>query len=89
MEPLHRYRAMEAFCRQRAKMEGEDARFWLAEAEIWNRRVGNLRSGPTHQTPTTPCPAREIRPTPPHPGDRAEDASVFFETSTISSGRIS
>jgi hypothetical protein len=28
------YRAMEAFCRQRAKMDGENDKFWLAEAEV-------------------------------------------------------
>jgi hypothetical protein len=41
MEPLQRYRAMAAFCRQRAKMDGEDARFWLGEAESWERLVRN------------------------------------------------
>lgn len=34
LEPLQHYRAMEAFCRQRAKMDGEDELFWLAEAEL-------------------------------------------------------
>jgi hypothetical protein len=34
LEPLQHYRAMEAFCRQRAKMDGEDESFWLAEAEL-------------------------------------------------------
>jgi hypothetical protein len=29
------YRAMEAFSRQRAKMDGESEIFWLAEAEGW------------------------------------------------------
>jgi hypothetical protein len=33
MEPTLHFRAMAAFCRQRAKMDGEDDRFWLAEAE--------------------------------------------------------
>jgi hypothetical protein len=28
------YRAMEAFCRQRAKMDEENDKFWLAEAEV-------------------------------------------------------
>jgi hypothetical protein len=49
MEPLQRYRAMKAFCRQRAKMDGEDAGFWLAEAEVWERRERNLRTGPAGQ----------------------------------------
>ena len=34
MQPLQRYRAMEAFCRQHSKMEGEDELFWLTEAEV-------------------------------------------------------
>jgi hypothetical protein len=34
MEDIVRYRALEAFCRQRAQMEGEGAAFWLEEAEI-------------------------------------------------------
>ena len=34
LEPLQHYRAMAAFCRQRAKMDGEDESFWLAEAEL-------------------------------------------------------
>jgi hypothetical protein len=33
MEDLMRHRAFEAFCRQRAQMEGEGAEFWLEEAE--------------------------------------------------------
>jgi len=45
MEPLQRYRAMKAFCRQRSKMDGEDAGFWLAEAEVWERRERNVRTG--------------------------------------------
>lgn len=34
MEALQHFSAMEAFCRQRAKMDGEDVRFWLTEAEM-------------------------------------------------------
>jgi hypothetical protein len=34
MEDIVRYRALEAFCRQRAQMEGEGSAFWLAEADI-------------------------------------------------------
>jgi hypothetical protein len=34
MENIERYRALEAFCRQRAKMDGEGSAFWLEEAEI-------------------------------------------------------
>jgi hypothetical protein len=31
---------MEAFCRQRSKMEGENELFWLTEAEILRTRKG-------------------------------------------------
>lgn len=41
MQPLQRYRAMEAFCRQRSKMEGEDERFWLTEAEVLAKLATN------------------------------------------------
>ena len=34
MEVSQYYRAMEAFSRQHAKMDGENEIFWLAEAEI-------------------------------------------------------
>ena len=37
-------RAMEAFCRQRARMEGENERFWLAEAIYWRDRAGAQKS---------------------------------------------
>jgi hypothetical protein len=35
METIQYYRAMEAFCRQRAKMDGENDLFWLSEAKCW------------------------------------------------------
>ena len=41
METLQHYRAMEAFCRQRAKMDGEDELFWLTEAEVLAKLVRN------------------------------------------------
>jgi hypothetical protein len=37
MEDVVRYRAFEAFCRQRAKMEGEGSAFWLEEADLLAR----------------------------------------------------
>jgi hypothetical protein len=40
METIQHYRAMEAFCRQRSKMEGENELFWLTEAEILRTRKG-------------------------------------------------
>ncbi|GAC1423008.1 MAG: hypothetical protein NVSMB6_24350 [Burkholderiaceae bacterium] len=39
MDEIQHYRAMEAFCRQRAKMEGEDESFWLAEARVLGRLI--------------------------------------------------
>ena len=47
MEDVVRYRAFEALCRQRAKMEGESSAFWLEEAEILSRLItveGRLRT---------------------------------------------
>jgi hypothetical protein len=41
MKPLQHYRAMEAFCRQRSKMEGEDELFWLTEAEVLAKLATN------------------------------------------------
>ena len=46
MDALTRYRAMEAFCRQRAKMESEAEGFWLNEAQSWIDR--QKASKPTH-----------------------------------------
>ena len=43
MEALQHYRAMEAFCRQHARMDGEDPKFWLTEAELWARRARSMR----------------------------------------------
>jgi hypothetical protein len=39
METVTHCRAMLAFCRQRALMDGEDERFWLTEAEMWQKRM--------------------------------------------------
>jgi hypothetical protein len=44
MDVLQHHRAMEAFCKQHAKMDGEDPAFWLAAAEAWARRAANLRT---------------------------------------------
>jgi hypothetical protein len=40
LDRLTRSRAMEAFCRQRAKIDDEHATFWLAEAADWAKRAG-------------------------------------------------
>ncbi len=39
MDDVTHYRAMAAFCRQRARMDGENEQFWLAEADDWTRRL--------------------------------------------------
>ena len=39
MDTLQHHRAMLGICRQRAQMEGEDASFWLEEADIRERLV--------------------------------------------------
>ncbi len=39
MVDIVRYRALEAFCRQRAQMEGEGRAFWLEEADILARLI--------------------------------------------------
>ncbi len=44
MEKLQYYRAMEAFCRQRARMDGEDERFWLKEAQILATLAGQYQT---------------------------------------------
>jgi len=44
LDELIRYRAMQAFCLQRAKMEHEDEVFWEAEAEVWARRAAHFDS---------------------------------------------
>ena len=41
METILYYRAMEAFCRQRAKMDGENDLFWLSEAEVLGKFATN------------------------------------------------
>jgi len=39
MEDVVLYRALEAFCRQRARMAGEGSAFWLEEAANMATRV--------------------------------------------------
>jgi hypothetical protein len=41
METTQYYRAMEAFCRQHAKMDGESDAFWLAQAEVLSKLATN------------------------------------------------
>jgi|HubBroStandDraft_6_1064221.scaffolds.fasta_scaffold1755497_1 hypothetical protein len=42
MNALTHCKAMEAFCRQRAKIENEAAGFWLNEAQLWRDRLAAL-----------------------------------------------
>jgi hypothetical protein len=42
METVQHFRAMEAFCRQRAKMDREDEAFWLAEADALAKLLANM-----------------------------------------------
>ena len=46
MDDLTHYRAMAAFCRQRARMDGESEQFWLAEADDWARRASDAGLDP-------------------------------------------
>jgi hypothetical protein len=39
MDEITRCVAMAAFCRQRARMAGESAHFWLTEADFWKKRL--------------------------------------------------
>lgn len=49
-----RYRAMAAFCRQRAKMEGENEEFWLREAENWVTRLSSVSVDPLQKQTNVP-----------------------------------
>ena len=49
-------RAMEVFCRQRARMEGENERFWLVEAAHWRNRAGAQKFTPTLDATLVPSP---------------------------------
>jgi hypothetical protein len=43
---------MEAFCRQRAKMEDESAIFWLTEAAFWAKQATpSEKKKPSRKTP--------------------------------------
>jgi hypothetical protein len=43
---------MEAFCRQRAKMEDESAIFWLTEAAFWAKQASSPgKKKPSRKTP--------------------------------------
>ncbi len=48
MDDVTLFRALAAFCRQRARMDGENEQFWLAEADAWARRLSG-ECGETEQ----------------------------------------
>ena len=54
MDELIRYRAMQAFCLQRAKMEHEDEVFWEGEAEDWARRAAHFDIKISGDDPASP-----------------------------------
>ena len=54
LDELIRYRAMQAFCLQRAKMEHEDEIFWEAEAEVWARRAAHFDIKISGDDPASP-----------------------------------
>jgi hypothetical protein len=53
METVTHCRAMLAFC-QRALMDGEDERFWLTEAEMWQKRMIRADLAETLETMNSP-----------------------------------
>jgi hypothetical protein len=60
MDALTRCKAMEAFCRQRAKMESEAAGFWLNEAQVWGDRRTALTGKPKPKLAVV-VPAPKVR----------------------------
>jgi hypothetical protein len=46
VEDVVHYRALEAFCRQRAQMENEGVEFWMIEANRWALKREELFVGP-------------------------------------------
>jgi hypothetical protein len=46
MQEIVHYRALEAFCRQRAQMENEGTEFWMIEANRWALKREELFVGP-------------------------------------------
>jgi hypothetical protein len=63
MDALTHRKAMEAFCRQRARMEGEVANFWLAEADLWRDRVLTVlrKAKPIAEGPRALSPKKTAR----------------------------
>jgi hypothetical protein len=61
MDALTRCKAMEAFCRQRAKMESEAAGFWLNEAQVWGDRRTVLAGSKPKPRLAIVVPAPEVR----------------------------
>jgi hypothetical protein len=61
MDTVSRFRAMAAFCLQQSKMEGEDRKFWLKEADDWSARLGKLPANGVRRIATGKVP-RERAP---------------------------
>jgi hypothetical protein len=58
------YKAMVAFCRQHAKLQGENERFWLDEAQTWTERL-KAKNAFWHQFANKPePPAKHSRASP-------------------------
>jgi hypothetical protein len=55
MDLRARAHAMEAFCRQRAKMEDESVTFWLTEAAFWAKQASSPgKKQVSRKTPPVP-----------------------------------
>jgi hypothetical protein len=60
MDALTHCKAMEAFCRQWARMEGEAADFWLGEAQLWRDRQAAV-AGKPKRAPARTAPAQTAK----------------------------
>jgi hypothetical protein len=69
MSALTHCKAMEAFCRQRAKIESEVEGFWLAEADLWHDRI---------LARSTKSVVKNAKPTAGHP--RARETTIPEQT---------
>jgi hypothetical protein len=61
MDALTHCKAMEAFCRQRSKMESEAAGFWLDEAQSWRDRQAALAGKTKPKLKPTLAASRKMR----------------------------
>jgi hypothetical protein len=54
MQDIVYYRALEAFCRQRAQIENESEAFWLLEAKQWILKREKLFTDPVVKEKSLP-----------------------------------